>query len=296
MTTLVAGWRERVIRTRGLSFHIVEAGVVDGPVLLLLHGFPEFWYAWRGFIDALVALGYRVVVPDQRGYNLSDRPRGARKYVGAHIAGDCIDLLDALGAERATLVGHDWGGHVAWLVAEWYPERVRQLVVLNAAHPAVMIRNVFTNPRQLLKSWYGIFLQLPFIPELVLRARNFALLRRSLRLADGSTMDAAETSHYIAAWSRPGALTGMINWYRGLLRDISFRPLPRITVQMLLLWGERDQFLTPVLAGESIALCDRGEVVTLPLGTHWLHHDATDEVIRRISAFLRPVDAALDTV
>src|SRR5262245_27095597 len=256
-----ASWRETTIRTSRLRFHAIEAGPPDGRLLLMLHGFPEFWFAWRDYIDGFAELGFHVVVPDQRGYNLSEKPAGRWNYVTNKLAADAAALIDALHAGAACVIGHDWGGHVAWATAEQYPDRVARMAILNVAHPKVMVRNVLTNPRQALKSWYGLAFQLPLIPELLLRFDNCALLRRGLRKRGVTELTEEEASAYITAWTQPHALSGMLNWYRGLLFALPLGKLPRIKVPTLLLWGERDQFLERKLARESIALCEQGELV-----------------------------------
>jgi pimeloyl-ACP methyl ester carboxylesterase len=281
-----AGWRERTITVGRLRFHIVEAGEQGDPVLLLLHGFPEFWFAWRDYINVFASLGYHVIAPDQRGYNLSERPRGVGSYVARKLAADAVGILDSVGAMQATVIGHDWGGHVAWTMAELHPHRLNKLVILNAAHPRVMARNVLFNPRQILKSWYGLFFQLPLLPELFLSLGNYALLRRGLRRRHGPQMTDAETRRYVVAWSQPRALTTMLNWYRALLRSLPLGKGPRIRVPTLLLWGAHDQFLVPRMAQQSIALCDRGQLHWFEHGSHWLHHEEVKAVRERISAFL----------
>jgi epoxide hydrolase 4 len=286
--TLTAnGWRERTITVGRLRFHIVEAGEPGDPVLLLLHGFPECWFAWRDYINVFAAQGYHVIAPDQRGYNLSERPRGVNNYLARKLAADAVGILDSVGAMQATVIGHDWGGHVAWTLAEQHPHRLNKLVILNVAHPRVMARNVLLNPRQWLKSWYGLLFQLPLLPELFLRFNKYALLRRALRNRRGPRLTDAEMRRYVIAWSQPRALTSMLNWYRALLRSLPLRKGARIKVPTLLLWGAHDQFLVSSMARQSIALCDQGELVWFENGSHWLHHEDVKAVRERISAFLR---------
>ena len=153
------------IAVNGLELHTVIAGPLDGPLVVLLHGFPENWYTWRNQITFLANAGYRVVVPDQRGYNLSDKPQGVHNYRVEALTGDIKELIHAFGREKAIVVGHDWGGVVAWHLAMHHPEVVEKLVVMNAPHPATYSREIRENPAQQRKSWYVGFFQLPLLPE-----------------------------------------------------------------------------------------------------------------------------------
>src|SRR5512136_1490770 len=155
----------RTIAVNGLELHVIVAGPLDGPLIVLLHGFPECWYTWRKQIKLLAEAGYRVVVPDQRGYNLSDKPRGIHNYRLEALSADVVELIRAFDREKALVVGHDWGGVVAWHLAMHHPEVVDKLIVLNAPHPATYLREIRSNPAQQRKSWYVGFFQLPIVPE-----------------------------------------------------------------------------------------------------------------------------------
>src|SRR2546422_5382436 len=163
-----------------VGLHAMAAGPKDGPVVLLLHGFPEFWYGWRKQIEPLAAAGFRVVVPDQRGYNLSSKPSGVAAYALAELVSDVIAIADQLGREKIFLAGHDWGAAVAWSAALLHPQRISKLAVLNVPHPSVMRKFLSTRPRQLLRSWYMFFFQLPWLPEIFFSAFNFRIVSRSL--------------------------------------------------------------------------------------------------------------------
>lgn len=272
--------RHRLIPTNGITLHTVLDGPEDGPVVLLLHGFPEFWYGWRRQIPALAAAGFRVLAPDQRGYNLSDRPRALSAYSLDALANDALGLIDASGRERVYLVGHDWGAMVAWWVALIAPHRVQRLAILNVPHPAVMLDHITTDPAQMSRSLYAFFFQLPGLPELLMGTNDWQPLARTLRETSlPGTFSDADLKEYRRAWSRPRAMTTMLNWYRALVRrPPAAAPSPRVVVPTTILWGMRDFALRAVMAEESAALCDDGELLAFPDNTHWLQHEAAAAV------------------
>jgi epoxide hydrolase 4 len=272
----------------GITLHTVMAGPADGPLVILLHGFPEFWYGWRRQLMPLAAAGLRVAAPDQRGYNLSDKPQGSAAYRLDVLADDVLGLADALGRRRFAVVGHDWGGVVAWHLAGRNPERVSHAAILNAPHPATLRRYAATHPLQLAKSWYVAYFQLPLLPELLLRAGNFRILERVLRQTSAAGTFAAEDLRaYRESWRQPGALGAALNWYRAL-RHSGGAPFPApIRVKLRVIWGDRDAFLESGLADAGLALCEAGEIVRLPGVSHWLQHEAAGEVNRRLLEFLR---------
>lgn len=273
--------------TNGITLHAAVAGPPEGNLVILLHGFPEFWYGWRHQIAALAGAGLRILAPDQRGYNLSDKPAGGAAYRLDSLADDAIGLANALGAKDFAVVGHDWGGVVAWHLATRNPERVARAVILNAPHPATLWRYARRHPGQLRKSWYVGFFQLPVLPEMSLRAGNFWVLRRSLvRTSREAAFRPADWPVYREAWRQPGALGAMLNWYRALPHDACSLPPTRIRVPVRVIWGGHDAFLDPGLADAGIALCDEGELFPLPDATHWLQHEEPDRVNRLLIEFL----------
>lgn len=281
------------IKCNGIRLHVVQAGPEDGPRVVLLHGFPEFWYGWRQQIEPLAAAGYRVVVPDQRGYNLSAKPRGVENYQVHKLAGDVVGLLDALGEQQALLAGHDWGAAVAWETAIRHPERVRKLAILNVPHPDVMQRFLRSNFEQLRKSWYMFFFQLPVIPEAMLRANDWdAAVKMLLRSARPGSFSAADIEQYRQAWWRKDAMTSMLNWYRAAFRSAARQPgspdeLPprRVTVPTLILWGKNDVALSHHMAQPSCDLCDNGLLVFFENATHWVQHDEAEGVNKALLSF-----------
>ncbi len=270
--------REGYANVGDQSLHYVEAG--DGPLIVLLHGFPEFWFGWRRQIAPLAAAGFRVVAPDTRGYNLSSKPEGFKDYGVDLLAADIRGLIGELGAESALLVGHDWGGSIAWTVAMNHPEVVDRLAILNAAHPRKLSEGL-KHPSQLRKSWYFFFFATPGLPEEVVQARDWHFFRHFLEDANPPYTD-EEIDRYKEAWSQPGAAAGMINYYRASVRQsqkeaaAKLRPL---SARTLVIWGERDSYLGSDLAEphpDDVPNLDRVE--RLPDASHWVHHDEAERV------------------
>jgi pimeloyl-ACP methyl ester carboxylesterase len=271
-----------------VRLHAVAAGPRDGPVALLLHGFPEFWCSWRRQIEPLAAAGFRVVVPDQRGYNLSSKPSGVAAYALTELVSDVIAIADQLGQEKIFLAGHDWGAAVAWSAALLHPQRIAKLVVLNVPHPSVMRKFLSTRPRQLLRSWYMFFFQLPWLPEALFSAFNFRIGTRALlRSSRPGTFTAEDLALYRAAWSQPRAITATINWYRALFRVRAKFPDKTVRVPTRILWGERDAFLMAEMAHESLRYCTNAELFTFANATHWLQHEEPARVSELLIDFFR---------
>ncbi|WP_420151475.1 alpha/beta fold hydrolase [Spirosoma sp.] len=268
------------VETNGLRLHVVQAGPSDGQLVILLHGFPEFWYGWRHQIDTLAKTGFCVWAPDQRGYNLSDKPSGIAAYGLDTLAADVVGLIDAAGRQKAVIVGHDWGAAVAWWTAVLYPERIERLIVLNVPHPMVMQRFARRDMGQMLRSWYIGFFQLPWVPEALSHLGNWSMPVQTLRSTSRpGTFTDADLQQYRTAWSQPGAFTAMVNWYRAALQKPPARqPSIRVTVPTLLIWGVRDQFLKREMAQLSVDLCDTGRIVFFENATHWVQHEEAQRV------------------
>jgi len=261
---------------------------MDGPVAVLLHGFPEFWYSWHKQIEPLVSAGFRVIVPDQRGYNLSSKPRRAANYALSHLTSDVLAIADQLNAEKFFLAGHDWGAAVAWSVALLHPQRVAKLAILNVPHPSVMRRYLAANRRQLRRSWYMFFFQLPLLPETAFTIFNYRLGIRSLvRSSREGTFSPDDLAQYRAAWSQPHALTSMINWYRAAFRYRTKFPDSTVHVPTRILWGERDAFLLADMAHDSLLYCDSAELYTFANASHWLQHEEPARVSDLLIDFFR---------
>jgi pimeloyl-ACP methyl ester carboxylesterase len=266
-------WAELDLRTRfvdvgDVNLHVVEAG--EGPLTILLHGFPEFWYGWRNQMPALVEAGRRVVVPDQRGYGLSDKPSNWRQYALEALVGDVVALIAACGERRATLVGHGFGGHVAWHVAMLYPERVDRLAVLAAPHPE-RLRDVPDRRRR------GRTMRLLEQPMPALTAAT-EIRRVALELLHDAGPDVfsdEDMRRYRAAWAQPGAAKAMLDWFRAFTRRT---PGSRVSLwrpvdsPVLSLWGEDDRCQSVELSHPDPHWVPHAHVVTLPDVGHWLQH------------------------
>lgn len=272
--------RRRLHAVGELPLHTVEAGPADGTPIVLLHGFPEFWYGWRRQLGPLAREGLRVIAPDLRGYNLSGKPKGSRAYRLQALALDVIRLLRHLDLEGVTLAGHDWGGVVAWCVAQWRPERLSRLVALNAPQPAAMVRGVRRNWRQALRSWYILFFQLPRLPESLLGLGRWWPLRQEMRRDEGPrSFSDGEWSRYRQAWDQPGAFTAMLNWYRAMLRHPpASAPKGKVQVPTHIVWGQKDRALGSELAEASAQFCQKAQVSLLPGASHWVHHERVEAV------------------
>ena len=280
----------RRVATNGIHLEVAEAGPEGGPLAILLHGFPEPWAGWRHQIGPLAAAGYRVVAPTQRGYGGSDRPRGVAAYHLDELVADLLGLIDAYGRERAVLVGHDWGGIVAWAAIERHPDRFERAVILNAPHPAAMQATLRSDFKQMLRSWYVFTFQLPFLPERLLARRDFRPLERAMTsTARPGAFDPADFEAYRAAWRQPGALRSMIHWYRAAARAPRWPAAAApIAVPTLLIWGVLDHALGPELARLSYARCRSARLEWLDDATHWVAHEEPDRVNRLILDFLGP--------
>ena len=265
----------------GVRLRYIECG--GGTPIVFLHGFPDFSFSWRHQFPAFSAAAYRCIAPDLRGYNESDKPAGVAAYAMTELVRDVAELIDQTAGGAAHVVGHDWGGMIAWRLAMHHPARVRKLVILNAPHPALFKREL-RRPRQLLRSWYAMFFQLPVLPELVLSSFHFRLLTNAAARSD------IEREVYEEALSQPGGLTSALNYYRAAARGRAARHIParaaRIETPTLVLWGERDKFIDlRVLDGLERYVANL-EIIRFRETGHWPHIDAASRVNAEILQFL----------
>jgi pimeloyl-ACP methyl ester carboxylesterase len=278
----------------GVRLHYVECGDPSaGRTVVLLHGFPGFWHCWRHQIPALAAAGFHVVGPDLRGYNTSGKPACVRDYRIEKLADDVVALARLVSPGRpVSLVGHDWGGIVAWYAAMWRPEAVERLAALNAPHPAAYLRELRrVGSSQVLRSWYALFFQLPWLPEAVLAFDDFAMLRRMLRTdpVRPGAFTPEDIVQYVRAWSQPGALRAGINYYRAAARrgpGRLARDVRRIDTPTLLIWGERDRYLVPDLTRGLEQWVPSLRVERLPRASHWVMQDEPGVVNDLLTGFL----------
>lgn len=307
-----------MVETNGVRLHCAIDG--EGPLVILLHGFPECWYSWRHQLAALAPV-CRVVAPDLRGYNESDRPPGVEAYRTEILVEDVLGLVRAFGEQEATIVGHDWGGAIAWLFASRHPEATRRLAVLNCPHPAIMADHLRRNPRQLLRSWYMFFFQIPWLPETLLG------LNRAWAIANGIRRSAVQAHRFSDddlerlrdAASRPGALRAAINYYRAMFRspeaqaglpawwrrflygDSTAAPdaprtvddWPRIHCPTLLIWGEQDIALgRELVEGTERLIAAPFTLRLVPDAGHWVQQEQPEVVNAALLEFLGAAPAA----
>jgi epoxide hydrolase 4 len=255
--------------------------------VVLLHGFPEFWYSWRHQLPALAAAGFRAVAVDMRGYSTSDKPPRVSDYALPELSADVDALIAALGEEKAFVVAHDWGGIVAWDFAMNYPERLRGLAVLNMPHPERMEEGLRTLA-QLKRSWYVFAFQLPKVPERTIAADDYAVLRRSV--AGGVRRErrtAEDVEPYVEAMKNPGALTSAINYYRAAVRSARQpRRWRKIEAPVLVVWGDADQYLGVELSRPDPKWVPDVRVEIIHGATHFVQVDAPDEVNARLLGYL----------
>lgn len=264
--------------------------------MIFLHGFPEYSGMWDA---ALAHFGttHLAVAPDQRGYNLSSKPAALRDYRAKPLVEDVLQLADALGHERFTLVAHDWGGAIAWNVAAWHPDRVEKLVILNAPHPITFLRALRDDPEQLAASTYMTLLR----SDKAERVLSEDGCRRLFRMTfgqwteNGGPGDESVRQAYLSAWTRPGALTGMVNWYRAspLHPPEPDAPLPdlnpelfRVRVPTLVIWGERDTALRPTILDGLAEFVSPLTIERIPDASHWVVHERPARVLALIDAFV----------
>jgi pimeloyl-ACP methyl ester carboxylesterase len=264
----------------------------EGEPVVLLHGFPENSHSWRRQLPAIAGAGFRAVAPDLRGYGDSDRPAAVVDYAFPKLIGDVTGLAAALGAGPVHLVGHDWGGALAWAVAAVAPQALRSLTILNCPHPTVAALERLQNPEQQRMSWYMLLFQFEGVAERFLAADDFANLRRAaFDTAAPGTFSDADLEALIAPLRREGALTAALNWYRANIPPESWLPpvreLPPVTVPTLIVWGEEDVFLGLSGLERSAAMVQaQVRVERLPGVSHWVQQEDPEAVNRHLLAFL----------
>jgi pimeloyl-ACP methyl ester carboxylesterase len=289
--------QSRFVQVNGIKLHCMEAG--RGKLMLFIHGWPEFWLAWKEQLPEF-ARDFHVVAPDTRGINLSDKPADVAQYHGKHLVEDMRQLIGALGHERAIVVAHDWGGAAAWNLAAWYPELIEKLVILNSPHPVQYARELANNPEQQAASQYMLLLRDPKA-ERVLAEDNYRRLfhqfdgwKKSLKPPDAATLD-----EYRKAWTQPGALTASLNYYRATPLhpptqgdrgvDAASLPADKFTVRVptLVIWGMKDTALRPGLLDGLERFVPDLRIERIAEGSHWIAHEFPERVNALIRDFVR---------
>jgi len=273
--------------------HYVTIG--EGPLIVFLHGFPEFWRSWKHQIS-FFSKKFKVVALDMRGYGETERPIQVEEYRIEKLARDVTELIDSLGQNKATVVGHDWGGAVAWATAMMNPSFVEKLIVMNAPHPTIVQRNAFRNYTQMQKSWYMFFFLLEKAPEKVLSRNNFEILKHvfeiSIKRKDRFSL--SDIEEYVSSWSKEGGITGGLNYYRANLNEEFWGnlgesiPFPKIKIPTLQIWAEDDMFLGKELAeGTKEFIVDAPfSLKVIPNCGHWVQQEAPEEVNQIMEEFL----------
>ncbi len=283
------------VAASGLKFHCARAG--SGRAIVFLHGFPEFWYAWRGPLEHFADHGWLALAPDLRGYNLSAKPADVGAYRAKHLVEDIRQIAAHYTSEPFVLVGHDWGGAAAWGFAMAYPTALSHLVIVNSPHPYTFWRELTTNPAQQKASEYMLLLR-DAKAERVLSENGFDRLWRMAFGWGAPPFTDADRAAYLEAWAQPGALTGSLNWYRASplyppsAADAGAKKLAleakdfMVRVPTLVLWGEEDQaLLTGCLDGLEACVPDL-EVVRVPGASHWIVHERPELVCSEIERFV----------
>ncbi|MEO1069203.1 MAG: alpha/beta fold hydrolase [Cyanobacteria bacterium J06638_6] len=283
--TTAADRQQGFLETNGLRLHYVTQG--QGPLMLFLHGFPEFWYSWRHQLDHFAA-HYTCVALDLRGYNDSDKPEGVAAYRLEVLVEDIRGAIAALGYDKLVLVGHDWGGAIAWAFAYTYPELLQALIVMNIPHPARFAEELRT-PQQMLRSWYIGAFQLPGLPELALQAGNYWAIEQMLRgmAIDKAAFTDADLQAYKVAAAKPGALTAMVNYYRALAQGNLFQKTWGVLdVPTLMIWGEEDAALGKELTFGTDAYVSNLQQHYIPQCSHWVQQEQPQRVNHLMAEFL----------
>ncbi|ALF51628.1 epoxide hydrolase [Nostoc piscinale CENA21] len=285
MSDLKNAWEHKYITTNGLKLHYVTQGT--GPLMLMLHGFPEFWYSWRHQIPEF-AENFQVVALDLRGYNDSEKPKAQSAYIMDEFIKDVAGVIKGLGHEKCVLVGHDWGGAIAWCFADAHPEMLDKLIILNLPHPAKFSQGLST-PQQLLRSWYMFLFQLPMIPEFLLQAFDYQPIAQTIQgtAVNKNAFTESDLAAYKNAAAKSGALTAMLNYYRNVFSH--FLPSKNweiINVPTLMIWGENDTALGKELTYGTDAYVSNLQIQYIPNCGHWVQQEQPQLVNRYIRDFL----------
>ncbi|MBD2311798.1 alpha/beta hydrolase [Desertifilum sp. FACHB-1129] len=279
-------WTSNFLKTNGVRLHYVSAG--QGPLLLLLHGFPEFWYSWRHQLSEF-ANDYRVVALDLRGYNLSEKPQDLSAYRISELVNDIAGAIAALGETRCCLAAHDWGGVIAWHFAYLYPHLLDRLIIMNCPHPA-KFQDGMRLPQQWLKSSYMLFFQLPFAPEWLLQSLDYQLIASAFKAlaVNQQAFSPQDLEAYKDAVGQRGALTAMLNYYRNLPSALSStKSWDVLSVPTLMIWGENDPALGKELAEGTENYVSHLQLQYIANCGHWVQQEYPHQVNQFMRYFLQ---------
>ncbi|MDF5714177.1 MAG: alpha/beta hydrolase [Rhizonema sp. NSF051] len=285
MSVLEGTWKHEYVTTNGIRLHYVTQG--EGPLMILLHGFPEFWYSWRYQIPEF-ARDHKVVALDLRGYNNSDKPEAQSAYVMDEFVQDIRGVIQRLGYSKCVLVGHDWGGAIAWNFAYAYPELVERLIVLNLPHPAKFAQGLQT-PQQLLRSYYMFLFQIPWLPEFLLQSSDYQFIETAFKgmAVDKTTFTKADLDAYKDAAAKRGALTAMLNYYRNIFQQkIINQKWSVLEVPTLMIWGEEDTALGKELTYGTEAYVRNFQIKYIANCSHWVQQEKPQLVNQYMREFL----------
>lgn len=272
-----------------INLHYVSQG--SGPLVILLHGFPQYWYTWRHQISFLSQY-FKVVALDLRGYGDSEKPPKIEDYRLEELATDVKELIYHLGYSKAHLIGHDWGGAIAWFMAARHPVVIDHLIVLNSPYPSIFKKALKTNLKQLMKSWYIFFFQIPYVPEVILKSFSKSMLANFFRSSsvNKETFSNDDIEMYYENLQKPGVLKSAINYYRAIFQSSSqSHGQVQIDIPTLLIWGERDVALTKELTlGMERYFKQPIRIRYLPEAGHWVNEEVPDKINALILEFLNP--------
>ncbi len=278
-------WQHECIHTNGINLHYVTQG--EGPLMLMLHGFPEFWYSWRKQIPEF-AKDHKVVAIDLRGYNDSDKPANKEAYVMTEFIADVKGVIEGLGYDRCILVGHDWGGAIAWNFAYAYPNLVEKLIVLNMPHPAKFAEGLRT-PQQLLRSSYMFLFQLPIVPEVLIQLGDYKALESAFlgMAVNKAAFTQQDIDAYKDAFAKRGALTAALNYYRNIFKQgLTRQDWSVLDVPTLMIWGESDTALGKELTYGTETYVRDFQIKYIPNCSHWVQQEQPQLVNQYIREFL----------
>ena len=285
MSVLEGSWQHAYITTNGVKLHYVTQG--EGDLMLMLHGFPEFWYSWRHQIPEF-AKNYKVVALDLRGYNDSDKPADKSAYVMDEFIRDVEGVIKGLGYDKCILVGHDWGGAIAWNFAYAHPEMVERLIILNLPHPAKFDEGI-RNPQQLLRSSYMFFFQIPWLPEFLIQSSDYQPIETAIKgmAVNKSAITKEDLEAYKDAAAKRGAMTATLNYYRNIFQQrMTSQDWSVLEVPTLMIWGEKDTALGKELTYGTEAYVRDFKIKYIPDCSHWVQQEKPELVNQYMREFL----------